>query len=194
MVILLHHLSILSTKIHSIVIQQNNKIKGITVGTKEHKISHYADDTSLILNGLPIIHYLHLQILQNIIINISGWKINSLNHMDWLKKILNQVFHHTRQKLVLGSTTFSLTILTYSCSLLGERRAVTTPRQRTFFNWAQLNPASFASDSADLLQVCLVPIQCMSCDVFLGFTCTQSGLVHLSRDHCQQGRGRRRRR
>lgn len=50
----------------------------------------------------------------------------------------------------------NLTYLTYSCSLLGERRAVTTPRQRTFFNWAQLNPASFASDSADLLQICLV--------------------------------------
>ena len=50
--------------------------------------------------------------------------------------------------------------MTYSCLLLAEHRAATTPRQRTlfwatFFNWAQVKPASFASDSTDLLQVCL---------------------------------------
>lgn len=98
--------------------------------------------------------------------------------MDWLKKILNQVFHHTRQTLVLGSTTFSLTILTYSFSLLGERRAVTTPRQRTFFNWAQLNPASFASDSADLLQICLV----LPTFLFSGGFQSNACLVMFSKD------------
>lgn len=36
-----------------IIHKQNNKTKGITICSKEHKISQYAGDTSLILDGSP---------------------------------------------------------------------------------------------------------------------------------------------
>jgi hypothetical protein len=42
-------LFLLVAEILSIMIKQNKDIKGITIGDKEHKISQYADDTSLAL-------------------------------------------------------------------------------------------------------------------------------------------------
>lgn len=36
-----------------ILIKQNNDIKGICINNTEHKISQYADDTSLVLDGSP---------------------------------------------------------------------------------------------------------------------------------------------
>lgn len=48
------YLFLLCAEILSILIKQNNNIKGIFVNDKEHKISQYADDTLLTLDGSPI--------------------------------------------------------------------------------------------------------------------------------------------
>lgn len=47
------YLFLLCAEILSALIKENNDIKGILIHGKEHKISQYADDTSLILDGSP---------------------------------------------------------------------------------------------------------------------------------------------
>lgn len=47
------YLFIIYAEIRSILIKQNNDIKGIFVHNKEHKISQYTDDTLLVLDGSP---------------------------------------------------------------------------------------------------------------------------------------------
>lgn len=69
------YLFLLCAEILSILLKQNNKIKGITIGSKEHKISQYADDTSLILDGSPTSLFASLDTL-DFYSNISGLKIN----------------------------------------------------------------------------------------------------------------------
>lgn len=70
------YLFLLCAEILSILIKQNNKIKGITIGSKELKISQYADDTSFILDGSPTSLFASLDTL-DFYSNISGLKINS---------------------------------------------------------------------------------------------------------------------
>lgn len=113
------YLFLLCAEILSILIKQNKKIKGITIGSKEHKISQYADDTSLILDGSPTSLFASLDTL-DFYSNISGLKINSSKtKIIWIgsKKISKQVFHHTRWKLDWGSTTFSLLGINFSVDL-----------------------------------------------------------------------------
>ena len=45
------YLFLLCVEILAILIKQNNDIKGIVINDKEHKLSQYADDTSLALDG-----------------------------------------------------------------------------------------------------------------------------------------------
>ena len=47
------YLFILCAEILSILIKQNTDINGIFIDNKEHKISQYANDTSLVLDGSP---------------------------------------------------------------------------------------------------------------------------------------------
>ena len=42
---------LLSVEVLSILVRQNKLIKGITIGSRELKLSQFADDTSLILDG-----------------------------------------------------------------------------------------------------------------------------------------------
>lgn len=113
------YLFLLCAEILSILLKQNNKIKGITIGSKGHKISQFADDTSLILDGSPTSLFASLDTL-DFYSNISGLKINSSKtKIIWIgsKKFSNQVFHHTRWKLDWGSTTFSLLGINFSVDL-----------------------------------------------------------------------------
>ena len=59
------YLFILCAEILTIFIKQNTDIKGIFIDNKEHKISQYADDTSLVLDGSPksLFAALHILIL-----------------------------------------------------------------------------------------------------------------------------------
>ena len=56
--------------------KKNKNIKGITVDGQEIKISQYADDTTLILDGLSVSFTTALQIL-NLFSKISGHCLNN---------------------------------------------------------------------------------------------------------------------
>ena len=70
------YLFLLVAEILSVLIKQNKDIKGITIGDKEHKISQYADDTSLALDGSPKSLFSALDTL-DFFSRLSGLKINS---------------------------------------------------------------------------------------------------------------------
>lgn len=91
------------------MIKQNKDIKGICINDTEHKISQYADDTSLVLDGSPKSLFAALETI-DFFHSFSGLKKNSSKTKIILigsKKISDQVYHHTRWKLDWGSTTFS---------------------------------------------------------------------------------------
>ena len=57
------------------LIKQNVNIKGIVINNKEHKITQYANETSLILVGSPDSLFNSLDTI--IFFQISGLRINS---------------------------------------------------------------------------------------------------------------------
>ena len=114
------YLFILCAEILAILIKQNKDIKGITIGNKEHKISQYADDTSLALDVTPKSLFSALETL-DFFYKLTGLKVNSSKtKIVWIgsKKFSNQVFHHSRWKLDWGSTSFNLLGIDFSVDLL----------------------------------------------------------------------------
>lgn len=104
------YLFLLCAEILAILIKQNTNIKGIIVNGKEHKITQYADDTTLTLDGSPESLFHSLDTLE-FFSKFSGLKINSSKtKVVWIgsRKFSDQVFHHTRWKLNWGCTTFNL--------------------------------------------------------------------------------------
>ena len=76
----------------------------------EHKISQFADDTTLILNGSRASFGAALDTLA-FYAKISGLKINdSKTKIIWIgsKKYSPDVYHHDRWKLTWGCTTFEM--------------------------------------------------------------------------------------
>ena len=101
------------------LIKQNKDIKGIYVKNTEHKISQYADDTSLALDGSPKSLFAALDTIE-FFSSFSGLKINtSKTKIVWIgsKKFSDQVFHHSRWKLEWGATTFDLLGIKFSVNL-----------------------------------------------------------------------------
>lgn len=72
------YLFLICAEILSILIKQNFDIRGIIVNGNEHKISQYADDTSLILDGSPMSLFAALDTLE-FFSHISGLKINTIH-------------------------------------------------------------------------------------------------------------------
>lgn len=70
------YLFIICTEILSILLKQNKDIKGIFVNNKEHKISQYADDTLLALDGSPKSLFEALEII-DFYSSFSGLEINT---------------------------------------------------------------------------------------------------------------------
>jgi hypothetical protein len=70
------YIFLLCAEILAILIKQNHDIKGIVINDKEHKISQYADDTSLALDGSVKSLHSALDTLERYA-NFSGLKINS---------------------------------------------------------------------------------------------------------------------
>lgn len=81
------YLFILCAEILKILIKQNKDIRGIFVYDREHNISQYIEDTSLIIDGSVSSLFNALEILE-LFSNISGLKVNNSNknYMVWLKK------------------------------------------------------------------------------------------------------------
>ena len=91
----------LCAEILSFLIKQKHDIRGIVICDKEHKISQYAEDTTLTLEGSSKSLFAALDTL-HLFYKLSGLKINSLKtKVSWIgsKKLSNQVFHHSRCKL-----------------------------------------------------------------------------------------------
>jgi hypothetical protein len=106
------YLFLLCAEILGILIRKNKDIKGITIDGEEFKISQYADDTSIILDGSTssmdgIIRVLdYFAIISGLRINFSKTKMISLRIGS--KKLSKEVFHHTRWKFNWNNTTFHL--------------------------------------------------------------------------------------
>ena len=67
----------LSSEILGILISKNKDIKGIIIDGEEYKISQYADDTSIILDGSPTTMDRIIRV-HDYFAMISGLKINIL--------------------------------------------------------------------------------------------------------------------
>ena len=104
------YIFILCAEILSVLIKKCKDIKGISINGREFKISQFADDTSLILNGSQESLFNALKILDKFA-NISGLNINSTKTIVILigsKKYSAQVYHHVKWKLNWGETEFTL--------------------------------------------------------------------------------------
>lgn len=113
------YLFILCAEILAILIKQNKDIRGIFVYDREHEISQYADDTSLILDGSASSLFYALETLE-LFSKISGLQINSSKtKIVWFgsKKFSSEVFHHSRWKLDWGATEFVLLGIHFSVDL-----------------------------------------------------------------------------
>jgi hypothetical protein len=69
------YIFILCAEVLSILLRQNNKIKGITIDGIEHKLSQFADDTTIILDGKEESLNETLNTLQHFS-NLSGLNVN----------------------------------------------------------------------------------------------------------------------
>lgn len=101
-----------------ILVKKSMEIKGITIDDTEYRLSQYADDTSLILDGSPASLDASLRLLQ-FYAEISGLKINlEKTNVIWIgsKK-------HSQDKICVkwglkwGSSTFKLLGITFSVDL-----------------------------------------------------------------------------
>jgi hypothetical protein len=113
------YLFILCAEILAILIKQNKDIKGIVINDEEHKISQYADDTSLALDGSEKSLFNALETLE-FFSRLSGLKINtSKTKIIWIgsRKFSSDVYHHPRWKLDWGSTSFTLLGMVFSVDL-----------------------------------------------------------------------------
>ena len=113
------YLFILCAEILALLIKQNTDIKGIIINGEEHKISQYADDTTLALDGSPKSLFAALDTI-NYFSTFSGLKINSSKtKIVWIgsKKFSKEVYHHARWKLEWGCSTFNLLGIEFSVDL-----------------------------------------------------------------------------
>lgn len=100
------------------MIKNNKNISGIGIGEKNHKLSQFADDTSLILDGSEKSFNEALQVLDTFG-QRSGLKINNdKTNVIWIgsQKFSKDVYHH-RWKLVWGKTKFTLLGIDFSINL-----------------------------------------------------------------------------
>ena len=69
------YIFILCAEILAVLIRNDSNIKGITIGSREHKLSQYADDTSILLDGSKTSLENTIKVLK-FYAEISGLKIN----------------------------------------------------------------------------------------------------------------------
>ena len=112
------YIFLLCAEILSLLIKQNDYIKGIKIGELELKLSQYADDTTILLDGSEQSLEAALQTL-SIFAKISGLKVNnSKTKAVWIgsKKFSGETFNH-RFKLDWNQNNFEILGIIFSCNL-----------------------------------------------------------------------------
>lgn len=104
------YLFLLCAEILGILIRNEKDIKVINIDGEEYKISQYADDTSIIMDGTPQ-SYDGIHRVLDFFAQVSGLKINfTKTKMVWIgsKTFSKDVFHHSRWKLSWNNLNFEL--------------------------------------------------------------------------------------
>lgn len=110
---------LLCAEILEIFIKNNRDIKGIVIYGIEYKLSQYADDTSLVLDGSSKFTDGILRVW-DYFAALLGLKINyKKTKMVWIgiKNFSREVFHHTRWKLNWNNPTYDLLGIKFSVTL-----------------------------------------------------------------------------
>ena len=100
------------------MIHNNKNVKGIRVGGFEYKISQFADDTTIFLDGTKSSLQAALNILE-VFGNYSGLRINTdKTKIIWIgKKRYSKIKYETVPNLVWGATSFDLLGIAFSVDL-----------------------------------------------------------------------------
>jgi hypothetical protein len=104
------YIFLICAEILSILVRNNNNIKGISINGEEYLITQYADDTTFILDGTSQSLESTMTLL-DYYSDISGLKINyTKSKAIWIgsKKYSKEVYHHARWKLEWGENKFNL--------------------------------------------------------------------------------------
>ena len=110
------YLFIICAQILFVLINDNSDIKGIKVGTDIYKITQFADDTTLILDGSEGSLLSALNTIE-IFGTVSGLKMNkSKTKLIWMKKISKEKIS-TNQNLEWGVTEFTFLGIHFSVDL-----------------------------------------------------------------------------
>ena len=112
------YLYIICGEVLSILIRNNKSIKGSTMGEVEHKLTQFADDTTLLLDGAGASLWAALNVLE-IFGSLSGLKMNSeKTTVIWIgRKKHSKDKIQTKFKLQWNITTFDLLGLNFNVNL-----------------------------------------------------------------------------
>jgi hypothetical protein len=112
------YIFLICAEILVILVQKSREIKGLTIDDTEYRLSQYADDTSLILDGSPASLDASLRLLQFMLKSRDSKLIEKKTNVIWIdsKK-------HSQDKICVkwglkwGSATFKLLGITFSVDL-----------------------------------------------------------------------------
>ena len=112
------YLFIICAEILLLMINSNDSITGIKIGDTTHKITQFADDTTIILNGTSVSLLAALNTLE-VYGSYSGLKINiDKTKLVWIgKKRFSQEKIDCGKDLDWGTTEFDLLGITFSVDL-----------------------------------------------------------------------------
>ena len=136
------YIFLLCAEILSILLKKDTDVRGINIGDIEYRLSQFADDTTIILDGSEQSFNASMNIL-NVYADMSGLKINtSKTRAVWIgsKKFGGETFNH-RYKLDWKQTDFNILGINFSCNL--ERMIETNFREkikqleREFKQWSR---------------------------------------------------------
>ena len=116
-------------------IRHNKNIKGINIKNSEHKISQYADDTSIFLDGSEKSLNELLKELE-LFARMSGLKVNfDKTQLVWIgSKKFDQNSIKTKWKLIWGKQTFKILGINFNTDLTKMIKENYTPKMQTLEN------------------------------------------------------------
>ena len=116
-------------------IRHNKNIKGINIKNSEHKISQYADDTSIFLDGSEKSLNELLKELE-LFARMSGLKVNfDKTQLVWIgSKKFDQNSIKTKWKLIWGKQTFKILGINFNTDLTKMIKKNYTPKMQTLEN------------------------------------------------------------